>query len=155
MAKLKYFFNEIKKNNLLIIKLQKFSMMWQLHQVNLENISELEIKLFSDENWAKYEDVIIKLYDDKYDHYYNGLKIWKQVIMINEKDKIDDKIWKNLSLKEKFNWVDNKKENALRSYLNNNDWELYKYKRSNIEKLDKNFQNFNFWNIKIKGKDGW
>jgi hypothetical protein len=27
MAKLKYFFNEIKKNNLLIIKLQKFSMM--------------------------------------------------------------------------------------------------------------------------------
>jgi hypothetical protein len=155
VTKLKYFFNEIKKYNLLIIKLQKFSMMWQLHQGNLENISELEIKLFSDENWTKYEDAIIKLYDDKYDHYYNGLKIWKQVIMINEKDKIDDKIWRILSLKENFNWVDNKKENALRSYLNKNDWELYKYKRSNIEKLDKNFQNFNFWNIKIKGKNGW
>ena len=63
------------------------------------------------------------------------------MLLKTEQDRLNNQMNKMLFRNNKIK-ID--KNTLLRYYLNNNDWESYKYKRYKIENVDKNFQKFDF-----------
>src|ERR1700749_3348734 len=98
----------------------------------MEKIREMKLKVPSEEDIKFIERHAIRLFNEKCDTTYKLINIYKKMLLKIEQDRLNNQMNKMLFRNNKIK-ID--KNTLLRYYLNNNDWESYKYKRYKIENV--------------------